>query len=68
MDVRTARSVVMDAVQGVLIRDSDDIAKLDKELVCGDCNEVLVDVEDGDYLEVLVAVALDHVTACTGSK
>lgn len=42
------------------VRWSDDTAKSDPELVCDDCGEVLCDVEHGDTLAALVAVASQH--------
>lgn len=45
-------------------RQSDDDVKTDLELTCADCGRVLCDVEDGDSLGTLAAVATDHVGRC----
>jgi hypothetical protein len=57
---------LLDRIQSVLIKTSGDTDKMDMELVCGLCEKVLGDVEDGEYLEVLVAKADDHTMECEG--
>lgn len=50
----------MDPLYMIEIQTASDPLKRDPELVCIRCKEVLCDVEHGDALAVLVAVAHDH--------
>lgn len=44
-----------------IARQSEDIAKLDLELTCGECGTVICDIQADDNLRSLVSVAEDHI-------
>ena len=52
-------------IEDVEIRQPGDIAKMDDELHCPNCDGVICDVESGDSLGLLVRTALDHLAVCT---
>lgn len=51
-------------IEDVEIRQPDDIAKMDDELHCPNCDGMICDVESGDSLGLLVRTALDHLAVC----
>lgn len=48
-------------IQEFFIRDSDDPAKRDMELIHKKCGELACDVEHGDNLAILAEMAMSHV-------
>ena len=54
-----------EAFEDFEIRASDDLAKIDHELICPRCDNAVCDVEVTDSLGLLVRVALDHLSTCT---
>lgn len=52
-------------VEWVHLRQSDDLAKIDLEVVCQECGQHLCDADNDDSLACLIRVALDHAASCT---
>ncbi|PNE43377.1 hypothetical protein [Streptomyces noursei] len=47
-------------MRGFTAKASDDAVKTDLELTCDKCNEWVCDIQDGDSLDVLVAMGMEH--------
>lgn len=59
----TRKAIMTDPWAGYLeARASDDPVKLDLELTCTVCGEVLCDIEHGDVLSILISLGREHMT------